>query len=171
MTGPYRNPAPCPAVLWLSGAAVFLAATLLFVVQPLAARSLLPWYGGAPMVWAVALFFFQAVLLGGYLYAHLLVTRLAPRVQLAVHGILLVLAALASLPPLPGTGWAPDGGEAPAGWILLTLLVTVWDRPSSRWRPPRRWCRRGWPARALRQPTTRRRPASTGCMPSRMPGR
>ena len=114
-----------PRRLWLSGAAVFLAATLLFVVQPLAARSLLPWYGGAPMVWAVALFFFQAVLLGGYLYAHLLVTRLAPRVQLAVHGILLVLAALATLPPLPGTGWAPEGGEAPAGWILLTLLVTV----------------------------------------------
>ncbi|MXW72252.1 MAG: ferrichrome ABC transporter permease [Acidobacteria bacterium] len=114
-----------PRRLWLSGAAVFLAASLLFVVQPLAARSLLPWYGGAPMVWAVALFFFQAVLLGGYLYAHLLVTRLAPRVQLAVHGVLLALAALASLPPLPGTGWAPDGGEAPAGWILLTLLVTL----------------------------------------------
>ncbi len=111
--------------LWLSGAAVFLAATLLFVVQPLAARSLLPWYGGAPMVWAVALFFFQAVLLGGYLYAHLLVTRLAPRVQLVVHGAFLALAALASLPPLPGPGWAPDGGEAPAGWILLTLLVTL----------------------------------------------
>lgn len=114
-----------PRRLWLSGAAVFLGATLLFVVQPLAARSLLPWYGGAPMVWAVALFFFQAVLLGGYLYAHLLVTRLAPRIQLAVHGLLLALAALASLPPLPGTGWAPDGGEAPAGWILLTLLVTL----------------------------------------------
>ena len=114
-----------PRRLWLSGAAVFLAAMLLFVVQPLAARTLLPWYGGAPMVWAVALFFFQAVLLGGYLYAHLLVTRLAPRIQLAAHGALLALAALASLPPLPGAGWAPAGGEAPAGWILLTLLVTL----------------------------------------------
>ena len=111
--------------IWLSSAAVFLAAMLLFVVQPLAARSLLPWYGGAPMVWAVALFFFQAVLLGGYLYAHLLVTRLAPGIQLAVHGAVLALAALTSVPPLPGAGWAPEGGEAPAGWILLTLLLTL----------------------------------------------
>ena len=142
-----------PRRLWLSGAAVFLAAMLLFVVQPLAARSLLPWYGGAPMVWAVALFFFQAVLLGGYLYAHLLVTRLAPRVQLAAHGVLLALAALASLPPLPAPGWAPDGGEAPAGWILVTLLVTL------------------GPAFFALAATTRRQPAFTGCTPSRMPGR
>ena len=111
--------------IWLSGAAVFTGALLLFVVQPMAARSLLPWYGGAPMVWAVALFFFQAVLLGGYLYAHLLVTRLAPRVQALVHAAVLGLAALACLPPIPGSDWAPAGGETPAGWILLTLLVTL----------------------------------------------
>ena len=111
--------------IWLSGAAVFLGALLLFVVQPLAARSLLPWYGGAPMVWAVALFFFQTVLLGGYLYAHLLVTRLAPRRQAVVHAAVLAGAAVVCLPPLPGLDWAPAGGEAPAGWILLTLGVTL----------------------------------------------
>ena len=111
--------------IWISGTAVFLGALLLFVVQPLAARSLLPWYGGAPMVWAVALFFFQAVLLGGYLYAHLLVTRFPPRIQVAVHALVLGLAALFCLPPIPGPDWAPAGGEAPAGWILLTLLVTL----------------------------------------------
>ncbi len=111
--------------IWLSGAAVFLGALLLFLVQPLSARSLLPWYGGAPMVWAVALFFFQTVLLGGYLYAHLLVTRLTPRLQAAVHAVVLAVAALLCLPPLPAAGWAPEGGEAPAGWILLTLLVTL----------------------------------------------
>ena len=111
--------------IWFSGAAVFLGALLLFVVQPMAARSLLPWYGGAPMVWAVALFFFQATLLGGYLYAHLLVTRLAPRAQALVHTAVLGLAALACLPPIPGSDWAPAGGETPAAWILLTLLVTL----------------------------------------------
>ena len=111
--------------VWLSGVAVFLGALLLFVVQPLAARSLLPWYGGAPMVWAVALFFFQTVLLGGYLYAHLLVTRLAAHRQPLVHGAVLAVAALLCLPPLPGSDWAPAGGETPAGWILLTLVVAL----------------------------------------------
>ena len=111
--------------IWLSGASVFLGALLLFVVQPLAARNLLPWYGGAPMVWAVALFFFQTVLLGGYLYAHLLVTRLAPRRQALVHAAVLAAAAVLCLPPLAGPDWAPAGGETPAGWILLTLAVTL----------------------------------------------
>ena len=111
--------------IWLSGISVFLGALLLFVVQPLAARSLLPWYGGAPMVWAVALFFFQAVLLGGYLYAHLLVTRFPPRIQVAVHAVVLGLAGVFCLPPIPGPDWAPAGGETPAGWILLTLLITL----------------------------------------------
>ena len=111
--------------IWLSGASVFLGALLLFVVQPLAARNLLPWYGGAPMVWAVALFFFQTVLLGGYLYAHLLVTRLTPRRQAVVHAAVLAAAAVLCLPPLAGPDWAPAGGETPAGWILLTLVVTL----------------------------------------------
>jgi hypothetical protein len=111
--------------VWISRGAVFLGALLLFVVQPMAARSLLPWYGGAPMVWAVALFFFQAVLLLGYLYAHLLVTRLAVRMQAAVHALVLIVAGLLCLPPLPDGGWAPPGGETPAGWILTTLLVTL----------------------------------------------
>ena len=111
--------------IWISRTAVFVGALLLFLVQPMAARSLLPWYGGAPMVWAVALFFFQTVLLGGYLYAHLLVTRVAPGRQAAVHAAVLAAAALLCLPPLAGPDWAPAGGETPAGWILLTLMVTL----------------------------------------------
>lgn len=110
---------------WLAGATILLGALLLFVVQPMAARSLLPWYGGAPMVWAVALFFFQTALLAGYLYAHLLVTRLSPRAQLAVHAGLLALAAVSSLPPSPDSGWAPAGGGAPAARILGTLAATL----------------------------------------------
>ena len=109
----------------LAGIPVFLGALLLFVVQPMAARSLLAWYGGAPMVWAVALFFFQTALLAGYLYAHLLVTRVGPRVQLAVHAGLLAAAAVFGLPPTPDPGWAPAGSGAPAAWILLTLLATL----------------------------------------------
>ena len=111
------------AARWLAGAAIFLGAFLLFSVQPLAARALLPWYGGAPMVWAVALFFFQAALLGGYLYAHLLATRLPRSRQAAVHAVLVAAALLFFLPPLPDAGWAPAGGEAPGPRILLTLLA------------------------------------------------
>lgn len=111
------------AARWLAGGAIFLGAFLLFSVQPLAARALLPWYGGAPMVWAVALFFFQTALLGGYLYAHLLATRLPRRRQAAVHAVLVVTALLFFLPPLPDAGWAPAGGEAPGPRILLTLLA------------------------------------------------
>jgi len=111
------------AARWLAGGAIFLGAFLLFSVQPLAARALLPWYGGAPMVWAVALFFFQTALLGGYLYAHLLATRLPRRRQAAVHAVLVVAALLFFLPPLPDAGWAPAGGEAPGPRILLTLLA------------------------------------------------
>ncbi len=108
-----------------AGAAIFVAALLLFAVQPMVAKALLAWYGGAPMVWAVALFFFQSALLAGYLYAHLLATRTRPRVQVFVHLALLAVAAVASLPPVPDAGWAPAGGEAPPVWILLTLLATL----------------------------------------------
>ena len=109
----------------LAGVPVFLGALLLFLLQPMAARSLLPWYGGAPMVWAVSLFFFQSALLAGYFYAHLLATRVPPRVQLAVHAGLLALAGVLNLPPIPDAGWAPAGDAAPAGWILWTLLATL----------------------------------------------
>ncbi len=118
-----RSAASPSAGVALAGAGVFLGAALLFVVQPMAAKPLLAWYGGAPMVWAVALFFFQSALLLGYLGAHLLVTRLRPRRQRFVHAAFLV-AALVSLPPLAGAAWTPTGSEVPAGRILLTLLVS-----------------------------------------------
>ncbi len=123
-----ENPPPgpdrSPVAGWLAGAAVFLGALLVFVVQPMVAKPLLAWYGGAPMVWAVALFFFQTALLLGYLGAHLLVTRLRPGAQRIAHAGILLLA-LVSLPPLADAAWAPAGGEAPAGRILLTLLASV----------------------------------------------
>ncbi len=104
--------------------AVFVAALLVFSVQPMAARSLLAWYGGAPMVWAVSLFFFQACLLAGYLYAHLLATRVRTGAAVVIHGVALIAAFVFFMPPLPDSAWAPAGTEAPAGRILLTLLTT-----------------------------------------------
>src|SRR5205814_855556 len=73
----------------------FLSAALLFWVQPMIGKMLLPLLGGAPSVWNTCMVFFQAMLLAGYAYAHSISTRLNIRSQLAVHGVLLTLAALA----------------------------------------------------------------------------
>jgi len=100
-----------------------LSALLLFSVQPMVAKMLLPVLGGAPATWAVSLWFFQALLLAGYAYAHLLGTRLGPRAALAVHAGVL-LAAFASLPiALPAALGAPAG--SPYLWLLATLAFLV----------------------------------------------
>ncbi|MCL4741352.1 MAG: fused MFS/spermidine synthase [Phycisphaerales bacterium] len=101
--------------------AIFVAAALLFIVQPLAAKLFLPVFGGTPAVWNTAMLFFQTALLGGYLYAHLLTTRVAARWQGVVHGVVL-LAAFVALPialPEARLGLASD---APPSLALLALL-------------------------------------------------
>jgi SAM-dependent methyltransferase len=103
---------------------IFLSAFLLFQVQPLISRYILPWFGGSPGVWSVAILFFQALLLAGYAYAHLSIARLAPRGQLIVHLGLLVLC-LFLLPIAPSEGFKPEGGESPTLRILVLLLATV----------------------------------------------
>src|SRR3954468_14968880 len=108
----------------LYGLAIFLSAFLLFEVQPLIAKMILPWFGGAASVWTVCLLFFQATLLGGYAYAHLLSTRLSGRTQAAVH-VALVAVSLAALPIIPNAAWKPIGAGDPSGRILLVLAATV----------------------------------------------
>lgn len=99
---------------------IFLGAFLLFVVQPLTARRLLPWFGGSPAVWIVALMFFQTTLLIGYAYAHVLTTRLARKGQVLLHGVLL-LACLAFLPV--GPDHPPETLRDDPTWDVLALLV------------------------------------------------
>jgi len=108
-------------------AAIFLSAFLLFQVQPVSARYILPWYGGSPAVWTTCLLFFQVGLLAGYAYAHGLVTLLRERrgSQAGIHFALLALAFLV-LPITPGAEWKPDGSEAnPAAGIVRLLGSTV----------------------------------------------
>ena len=102
---------------------VIVGACLLFLVQPLIAKMILPWFGGTSAVWSAALVFFQACVLGGYSYAHWL-TRISPRRQSLIHGALLIFACLL-MPILPSEALRPDGSGNPALQILLLLTVTV----------------------------------------------
>jgi hypothetical protein len=110
--------------MWLYAATVFLSAFLLFQVQPMIARMILPWFGGTAAVWATCLLFFQAVLLAGYGYTHGVVKRLRPERQWMLHAALLALA-LAVLPILPDPKWKPASPEMPAARILALLAATV----------------------------------------------
>lgn len=105
------------------GALSLLSAFLLFQVQPIISKFILPWFGGSPGVWTTCMLFFQVVLFAGYAYAHTL-TLLPRKWQGVIHGLLLG-AAIALLPIAPGEVWKPTGTEDPAMRILLLLAVSV----------------------------------------------
>ena len=103
---------------------IFLSSFLLFLVQPLIARLILPWFGGSAAVWTTCMLFFQALLLAGYAYAHLLAKYSRRRFEPLVHTALLI-AAVATLPIAPSEVWKPSGTEDPVTWILLLLGAAV----------------------------------------------
>jgi hypothetical protein len=105
-------------------ATVFLSAFLLFQVQPLIAKFILPWFGGSAAVWSAALLFFQLLLLAGYFYAHLLIRYLKLKSQMWVHCGLLA-ASLATLPIIPSARWKPAGYGDPTFGILVLLAATI----------------------------------------------
>lgn len=103
---------------------IFTGAALLFLVQPMFARMVLPLLGGSPAVWNTAMVFYQAVLLAGYAYAHFTTRRLGLRRQPAWH-LVLMLAPLLVLPIGLPQGWTPPTGANPAWWLLGVLAVSV----------------------------------------------
>jgi len=109
----------------LHAGTIFLSAFLLFLVQPVIAKQILPWFGGAAAVWATCLVFFQSVLLLGYAYADWTARYLAPRRQAWLH-LALLAVSLATLPIIPDGRWKPgaEGGE-PALLILGLLIATI----------------------------------------------
>jgi spermidine synthase len=104
-------------------ATIFLSSFLLFLVQPIIAKQILPWFGGSAAVWTTCLVFFQSVLLAGYAYADV-TTRLGARRQALVHVGLLAIS-LACLPIIASSGWKPLGNEEPITRILLLLAATI----------------------------------------------
>jgi len=103
---------------------IFTGAFLLFQVQPLIGKYILPWFGGGPGVWTTCMLFFQVLLLGGYAYAHFTTRWLKPRTQTVVH-LALLAAALALLPITPGDAWKPQGVDNPTLRILVLLAVSI----------------------------------------------
>jgi len=103
---------------------IFLSSFLLFLVQPLIARLILPWFGGSAAVWTTCMLFFQALLLAGYAYAHWLTRLSNKRAEALIHSVLL-LAAVATLPIAPSEAWKPLGTEEPITRILLLLGASV----------------------------------------------
>jgi hypothetical protein len=107
--------------------ATFLGAFLLFMVQPLIGKFILPWFGGATSVWTTCLLFFQVVLLAGYAYAHALTRIQRPLAQGIVH-LVIVAAALAFLPLMPSEAWKPRDASDPT-WRILGLLAACLGVP------------------------------------------
>ena len=104
---------------------IFLSAWLLFQVQPLMAKYILPWFGGGPAVWTACMLFFQALLLGGYGYAHWSSAWLTARRQAVVH-LALLAGSLLLLPIGPNPEiWKPVAADKPTGHILVLLVANI----------------------------------------------
>jgi spermidine synthase len=118
------SPGDLPAGLGaLAALTVFVGAFLLFLIQPIASKQILPWYGGSAAVWAVCLAFFQVALLVGYAYAHVLQRLVPPRWGWVGHAALLALA-VATLEVLASAAWKPAPGETrDPSWQIVALLT------------------------------------------------
>jgi hypothetical protein len=102
---------------------IFISAFLLFQVQPLISKFILPWFGGSPAVWTTCMLFFQSLLFAGYAYAHFSVKWLAPSRQALVHVVLLVAALGVALPSIaPSAYWKPSDSDYPT-WRIMALLT------------------------------------------------
>jgi Glycosyltransferase family 87 len=112
------------AVVALYAATLAVSAGLVFMVQPMFARFVLPMLGGTPAVWNTAMLFFQTALLLAYVYAHWSIRRLGPRRQAALH-LVLVMAALVVLPIGVPDGWGPPDTGSPVLWLLALMVVAV----------------------------------------------
>jgi SAM-dependent methyltransferase len=116
---------PMTGLVVLFALTIFLSAFLLFQVQPMISKFILPWFGGSPAVWTTAMLFFQSTLFGGYVYSHLVGRHLAQERQPLLHLGLLVAAGLLAWFVLPGAALKPIGDESPVPAILGILAASV----------------------------------------------
>src|SRR3954469_1424177 len=127
MAAHYENSPSTPTNRGLAlvyAATIFTSAFLLFQIQPMISKAILPWFGGTPTVWTVCLLFFQTLLFAGYAYAHFTSAWLRPSQQAGLH-VLVLIAALALLNVLPDSTLQPRGDADPPTAILTILAVTI----------------------------------------------
>jgi spermidine synthase len=110
--------------MWLYAVTIFLGSFLLFQIQPMIAKMILPWFGGTSAVWVTCMLFFQLGLLAGYTYAHASIRYLQPKTQTLVHGVLLVLS-LFLLPIGPSLAWKAAGHDFPILQICVLLTISI----------------------------------------------
>ncbi|HEV3415320.1 MAG TPA: hypothetical protein VG056_00835, partial [Pirellulales bacterium] len=118
------EPAPPVWLLWDLALMILVSAFLLFQVQPLISKFILPWFGGSPAVWTTCMLFFQSLLFCGYAYAHITSRLFSCRAQAILH-LALLAGALAMLPIVPDASWKPKPGMEPTWRILALLAVSV----------------------------------------------
>lgn len=119
--------------MFLFALGIFLSAFLLFQIQPMIGKFILPWFGGTPAVWSTVMLFFQVLLTGGYAYAYWLIERLKPRRQFIVHASLIAFAFLMLItlsviwesPVTPDSSWKPENVRSPVFDIFKLLVVSV----------------------------------------------
>ena len=112
------------SIVWLFAASLFLSSLLMFAIEPIVGRTVLPILGGTPMVWNTCVLFFQILLLAGYAYAHGVTRWLKPRYVGAAYGVVLLLPFL-TLPFSLGAGARPPADGNPIGWLLLVLAQSI----------------------------------------------
>ncbi len=117
------SPVAKTSIFWFA-VSTLLGAFLVFQVQPVISKCVLPWFGGTPAVWTTCMLFFQLLLFGGYLYAHCLRTFCKPALHAIIHLTLLSTAVLL-LPIQPSDAWKPSGSETPTIYLLWMLLAHV----------------------------------------------
>src|SRR5918992_278288 len=109
----------------LFSATIFISAALLFLIEPMFAKFVLPTFGGSPAVWTGSMMFFQAALLCSYLYVHATTTWLGPRKQAVLHLVLVLLPLLVLPIAVPADEYAPPADANPLFWLLGLLLVSI----------------------------------------------
>src|SRR5256886_14807036 len=110
-------------MIYLFGLTIFISSALLFLIEPMIARMLLPMLGGTPAVWNTCVVFFQATLFAGYLYTYATTRWLRPRTQAAGHAPLWLLSIAA--PPIAISGGAVPTGRSPILWLPGTVIASL----------------------------------------------
>ena len=125
MNSPTANNSTNPWSFLPFALTIFTSAFLLFQVQPLLSKQILPWFGGSPAVWTTAMLFFQSLLCLGYFYAHALANLSSRKTQARIHLFVLIVAAVLASRVLPGVDLRPESSDSPVLQVLQILGLSV----------------------------------------------